>query len=100
MLTTAIAASLFCARPPAAHLGSSRAPGGAPPWRPAAPHTRRLPAGTEVATAPRWRVEDARSRPVGTGRTGEHTRRREAVSPVDPAVHRRGSGAPYPARAP
>ena len=67
-------ASPVCARPVAALLGSSRAPGGAPPWRPAAPHTRRLPAGTEVATAPLKREEDARSRPVGTGRTGKHTR--------------------------
>src|SRR4051795_12881825 len=52
MLTAAIAALLVCARPLAALLGSSRAPGGAPPWRPAAPHPRRLPVGTEVATAP------------------------------------------------
>src|SRR5215218_162857 len=98
MLTTAIAASLFCARPPAAHLGSSRAPGGAPPWRPAAPRTRRLPAGTEVATAPRWREEDARSHPVGTGRTGKHTRRRPALSPADRPVHRWRSGGPSGAR--
>src|SRR5215212_6863897 len=100
MLTTAIAASLFCARPPAAHLGSSRAPGGAPPWRPAAPHTRRLPAGTEVATAPRWREEDARSHPVGTGRTGKHTRRREALSPADRPVHRQRSSGPRLAHPP
>lgn len=41
------------------------------------------------------RVEDARSRPVGTGRTGEHTRGREAVSPAFGPIHsRRNRGSP------
>src|SRR5215208_8442211 len=70
MLTTAIAASLACARPEAALLGSSRAPGGAPPWRPAAPHPRRLPVGTEVATAPPDPAGGGRAK--STRRNGPH----------------------------
>ena len=38
MLTTAIAASLICARPVGHSSVVTRAPDGAPPWRPAAPH--------------------------------------------------------------
>src|SRR3982750_4233297 len=70
MLTTAIAALLVCARPLAALLGSSRAPGGAPPWRPAAPHPRRLPVGTEVATAPPDAAGGGRAK--STRRNGAH----------------------------
>src|SRR6185312_14737091 len=42
---------VLCGRWPRSSV-VTRAPGGAPPWRPAAPHTRRKSAGTEVATAP------------------------------------------------
>src|SRR3712207_6704026 len=70
MLTTAIAASLVRTRPVAALLGCRCAPGGAPPWRPAAPHPRRLPVGTEVATAPPDPA--GRGRAKSTRRNGPH----------------------------
>src|SRR4051794_5837924 len=95
MLTTAIAASLVCARPPAALLGCDAGTGVV-----RRPGVRRrhtpgdcLP-GPRWRTAPRERDEDARSRPVGTGRTGQHTRAGSGVVPSGPVVHRPPRAAP------
>src|SRR5215203_4740237 len=88
MLTTAIAASLICARPGGPRSSVvTRAPGGAPPWRPAAPRTRRLPAGTEVATAPPWA---GGGRAKSTRRNGPHRRAYARIRAGFPS----GSGRP------
>ena len=82
MLTTAIAASLLCARP----TGRASSVVAGTGWCAALASS----GATHPAVA-RWdrggdcpagrREEDARSRPVGTGRTGQHTRGRQAVFP-------------------
>src|SRR4051812_26827662 len=97
MLTTAIVQP-FCMRGPARGPRSSvvAATGWRPPWRPAAPLPRRLPAwglaGTEVATAPPCGgKENARSRPVADGSHDHHTCCRGVPSQGDrPSTDRAG----------